>query len=245
MNEEKFTGKADNYDKYRLSYPAALIDWLYEKTAAETVADIGAGTGKFTACLTAKPWKIIAVEPNADMLEKLRVNVPQAAIIQAPAEKTEIAANSVELVTTAQAFHWFDGARFRAECGRILRPDGYAAIVYNNRDESAEIIKENYRVNKAFIPDFHGFSGGRQDKIISDLNSFFNSDFEEKRFENPIWFDEDGFIRRNLSSSYAPSESKPIFAEYVAELKKLFGKYSRDGRLMYPNTTVCYFGKVK
>ena len=67
MNEEKFTGKADLYDKYRPSYPRELIDWLYDKTKAETVADIGAGTGKFTLCLTAKPWKITAVEPNDDM----------------------------------------------------------------------------------------------------------------------------------------------------------------------------------
>ncbi len=103
MNEEKFTGKADVYDKYRPTYPAELIQWLWEKTHAETVADIGAGTGIFTKCLSAKPWKITAVEPNADMLEKLRVNLSGIEIVNAPAEDTGITSASVDLVTAAQA----------------------------------------------------------------------------------------------------------------------------------------------
>ncbi|MDE7288923.1 MAG: class I SAM-dependent methyltransferase, partial [Oscillospiraceae bacterium] len=107
MNEEKFTGKADVYDKYRPAYPAELIDWLYEKNHAETVADIGAGTGIFTKCLSAKPWKITAVEPNADMLEKLSGNFSNIEIVNAPAENTGIAAGRSDLVTAATAFHWF------------------------------------------------------------------------------------------------------------------------------------------
>lgn len=105
MNEEKFSGKAEHYDRYRPSYPDRLIDWLYEKTGAEAVADIGAGTGKLTSCLAKKPWRVTAVEPNADMLARLKENVPEARIIQASAEHTGIKANSVDLVTVAQAFH--------------------------------------------------------------------------------------------------------------------------------------------
>lgn len=55
MNENKFTGKAELYSKYRPSYPEKLIDWLYEMTNAEAVADIGAGTGIFTSALLKKP----------------------------------------------------------------------------------------------------------------------------------------------------------------------------------------------
>lgn len=245
MNEEKFTGKADIYDKYRPSYPMELIDWLYKKTEAETVADIGAGTGKFTACLVPKPWKITAVEPNGDMLEKLRSNVPESEIIQSPAENTHIADNSIDLVTVAQAFHWFDEGRFKAECKRILSANGFVAIVYNNRNENAEIVRENFRANKEFIPDFGGFSGGRHDKIIFDLNVFFDSKFETVCFDNPLWYDEEGFIRRNLSSSYAPNEGTPTFDEYIAVLRKIFARFSLNGRLAYPNITVCYLGKVK
>ena len=60
MNENKFTGKAELYSKYRPSYSEKLIDWLYEMTNAETVADIGAGTGIFTSALLKKPWSVTA-----------------------------------------------------------------------------------------------------------------------------------------------------------------------------------------
>lgn len=72
MNENKFTGKAELYSKYRPSYPEKLIDWLYDMTNAEAVADIGAGTGIFTSALLKKPWNVTAVEPNSDMLSVLK-----------------------------------------------------------------------------------------------------------------------------------------------------------------------------
>lgn len=72
MNENKFTGKAELYSKYRPSYPEKLIDWLYDMTNAEAVADIGAGTGIFTSALLKKPWSVTAVEPNSDMLSVLK-----------------------------------------------------------------------------------------------------------------------------------------------------------------------------
>ena len=71
MNENRFTGKAGYYAKFRPSYPAAVVDRLYNLTHAENVVDIGAGTGKFTEKLIAKPWRVTAVEPNADMCREL------------------------------------------------------------------------------------------------------------------------------------------------------------------------------
>ena len=71
MNEEKFTGKADVYAKYRPSYPTAVVDRLYKLTNADKVADVGAGTGKFTEKLLQKPWSVTAVEPNTDMCREL------------------------------------------------------------------------------------------------------------------------------------------------------------------------------
>ena len=64
MNENKFTGKAELYSKYRPSYPEKLIDWLYDMTNAEAVADIGAGTGIFTSALLKKPWSVTHHNPS-------------------------------------------------------------------------------------------------------------------------------------------------------------------------------------
>ena len=124
MNENKFTGKAELYSKYRPSYPEKLIDWLYDMTNAEAVADIGAGTGIFTSALLKKPWSVTAVEPNSDMLSILKKALgDKVKTVVASAESTTLNAKSINLITVAQAFHWFDKARFKEECRRILTHD--------------------------------------------------------------------------------------------------------------------------
>ena len=115
MNEDKFSGKAEAYSKYRPSYPDSLIEWLYENTTAENVVDIGAGTGIFTECLLKKPWHITAVEPNEDMLAYLNKLSSDVEIVKASAESTGLTKNTYDLVTVAQAFHWFDKSLFKKE----------------------------------------------------------------------------------------------------------------------------------
>lgn len=125
MNENKFDCKAELYAKCRSSYPTALVDMLYVESGANAVADIGAGTGIFTKCLAVKPWKVTAVEPNADMAEQFKFEVgDKAELLSAPAENTGLPDNSVGLVTAARSFHWFDEELFKAECKRILVPNG-------------------------------------------------------------------------------------------------------------------------
>lgn len=112
MNENKFTGKAELYSKYRPSYPEKLIDWLYDMTNAEAVADIGAGTGIFTSALLKKPWSVTAVEPNSDMLSILKKALgDKVKTVVASAESTTLNAKSINLITVAQAFHWFEIGR--------------------------------------------------------------------------------------------------------------------------------------
>lgn len=138
MNENKFTGKAELYSKYRPSYPEKLIDWLYDMTNAEAVADIGAGTGIFTSALLKKPWSVTAVEPNSDMLSVLKKALgDKVKTVVASAESTTLNAKSINLITVAQAFHWFDKARFKEECRRILTHDGHLAIVWNSRCQNS------------------------------------------------------------------------------------------------------------
>lgn len=172
MNEEKFTDKADIYDKYRPSYPAELIEWLWENTHAENVADIGAGTGKFTELLLKKDWRVTAVEPNADMLGKLRVNLPNIEIVNASAENTGITPNSIDLVTTATAFHWFDEERFKAECKRILTPEGRLAIVFNGKITD-DIVKERDEISRIYC----GYKGHAGKRSHEEGDAFLRSEY--------------------------------------------------------------------
>lgn len=86
-NIGKFSGKADDYARYRPSYPTELIDYLYETAQTDSAADIGAGTGIFTRLLMSKPWRVTAVEPNADMLRKI-LSHKDISVINGTAEHT-------------------------------------------------------------------------------------------------------------------------------------------------------------
>lgn len=244
MNEEKFTGKADVYDKYRPTYPAEIIDWLYEKTNAETVADIGAGTGIFTKCLSAKPWKITAVEPNADMLEKLRGNFPNIEIVNAPAENTGIAPNSIDLVTTAQAFHWFDEDKFKAECKRIFTQNGQLAIVWNERLK-CDLSAERDKVCVKYCGKSHSGEVGNRGSSEGDRflrNEYFDS-VEYFCVDNIISMDEERFLGDMFSRSYSLKENDENYSRFVDELRQVFAKYENSGRVEVPYKTRCYLGK--
>lgn len=245
MNEEKFTGKADYYDKYRPSYPDSLIDWLYENTKAETVADIGAGTGKFTACLLKKPWKVTAVEPNSDMREKLS-GLKGVKIITASAENTNIEQSSIELITTAQAFHWFDEELFKKECKRILKPSGKLAIIFNERKyEGCPIALERDKICQKYCGAFHSGHVGKRSSEEGDLflrNEYF-SKAEYFSAENNVETDKQTFIGDTLSRSYALSESDENFPRFVEELEDVFSRYEQNGAVTVKYTAACYLGE--
>lgn len=241
MNEEKFTGKADLYDKYRPSYPKELIDWLYDKTKAETVADIGAGTGKFTKCLTAKPWKITAVEPNDDMRSKLSIEGVE--VISAAAENTGLPDGSIDLVTAAQAFHWFDKDKFRTECRRILKSKGSLAVVFNE-SKDCDLVEERNEVFKKYCGACRASDIGGSKVKFDDLikNSYF-SHLDTFSTCNDSQVDADAFVGRELSNSYALKEGSRLFQEFKEELGKIFQKYQKDGIVTVKGITTCYLGK--
>lgn len=245
MNEDKFTGKADIYDKYRPSYPDSLINWLYDNAKTDSVADIGAGTGKFTCCLSKKPWEITAVEPNPDMCSVLRKNAPFAEIVNASAENTGLQNASVGLVTVAQAFHWFDEEKFKAECKRILKPGGRTAIVFNERNyRECEISSARDKICQKYCGTFHSGHVGRRTSEEGDLflrNKYF-SKVEYFSTENNTVLDEQAFIGDTLSRSYALNESDNNFSSFVKELKDVFLRYEQNGMVTVRYTAICYLG---
>lgn len=246
MNEDKFTGKADFYAKFRPSYPNELIDYLYEKTQAKSVADIGAGTGIFTKCLCGKDWEITAVEPNCDMREKAYATLPQRVkIISANAENTLLPANSTELITVAQAFHWFDENLFKAECKRILADNGYLAIVWNGRTD-CDFSRARNEVCKKFCGMFHRGHTGKRSEADGDVflrNEYF-SNVEFSTYTNDKFLTQEEFIGDTLSRSYSLNKNDENYDSFVNELKKVFQKYKTDDKVKLPYQTTCYLGKL-
>lgn len=241
MNEKKFTGKADLYDKFRPSYPMALIDFLWDKTHADTAADIGAGTGIFTKCLCAKPWKIIAVEPNADMSEKLCSNLPNIEIVNASAEDTGIPSGSIGIVTAAQAFHWFDKERFARECQRILTPMGRLAVIWNTRTET-DMQQERNQIFLRNVGQYDSVKGNPNGGGRFSPNGYF-TEYERVSFLQSMEMNCEQYIGCEMSRSYAPKKGTPVYGGMVNDLTQLFQKYEQDGRVSVAYETECFLGR--
>ena len=245
MNEQKFTGKADLYEKYRPSYPDELIDFLYVNARCENVADIGAGTGKFTRCLLKKPWNVTAVEPNDDMRAKLAA-IGGITIVNAPAENTGLADKSVGLVTTAQAFHWFDEDKFKAECKRILTDNGQLAIVFNERNlKDCAISRARDEICMRYCGAYHSGHVGKRsnEEGAAFLKNEYFSEMKSFAAENNIEVDEQTFIGDTLARSYAIGEDNEDFARFVGELKDAFAKHEKGGTVTIKYTAACYLGR--
>ncbi|GAB6466229.1 class I SAM-dependent methyltransferase [Bacillus cereus] len=247
---ENFTDKADIYAKYRPSYPYEYIEYLLsanELNENQIVADIGSGTGIFSRQLLESGLHVIGVEPNDDMRKMAEQSLnqyPRFQSIKATAENTTLKENSVDLVTVAQAFHWFDKEAFKIECQRILKQKAHVALVWNSRDVTSPLIQENAEICQKTCPTFKGFSGGI-DETPEVFNSFFkDGEYEFKEYQNDLLFDYEGFLGRNLSASYAPKENDEEYKSFVLLLSELFDKYSKNGKIILPNLTRSYLGNV-
>jgi SAM-dependent methyltransferase len=247
---DKFSGKADVYSKSRPSYPNEYIDYLLSVNSlnkTSRVADIGSGTGILTRQLLERGIIVIAVEPNDDMRTKAEQDLQefdQFISMKGSAEETSLPDKRFDLVIAAQAFHWFDQDKFKLECQRILKQEAKVALVWNSRDFSSSLIKENAEIFKKYCPNFYGFSGGIGERE-EVFNQFFrNGGFEFKRFPNDLVLDFEGFLGRNLSASYSLKESDKEFEFFVDAITNLFEKYSHNGKLAMPNYTRSYLGNV-
>lgn len=246
---EKFSGRAQAYAAGRPGYAPAFIEYLYDRFAdlpTATVADVGCGTGKFAALLLSRGTTVYGVEPNADMravcAEELR-DFANFHLVTGDAENTTLAPASVDYVTVAQAFHWFDADRFAAECRRILRKDGKAVLLWNSRDPESTFKKALSRVLAAHCPDYHGFNNG----LVRDdvrINRFFGGDYARVAFDHPLHMSREKFTARCLSASYSLKAGDAGFAAYMDALNRLFDAFAADGVLTIPNHTVAYIGRV-
>ena len=134
-----FGAVAADYAAARPSYPAEAVDWL-TGPAPHDVLDLGAGTGKLTELLVAAGHRVTAVDPSAGMLDQLRDRLPDVVTAEGPAEHVPLPDAGFDVVTVAQAWHWFDPALAPAECGRLLRAGGRLGLVWNERDESVDWV---------------------------------------------------------------------------------------------------------
>ncbi|MDE7322645.1 MAG: class I SAM-dependent methyltransferase [Lachnospiraceae bacterium] len=250
MNENIFVGVSEIYAKYRPDYPASLMNYLkyIGLNSDSIVADIGAGTGILTNHLLNLCAKVYAIEPNDDMRnisEKTHNGNPKFHAINATAENTTLSNNSVDFITAAQSFHWFDKQAFRAECLRILKPCGKIILIWNRRDETNTMVQEIDAISHKYCPLFSGATNGmRGANSENAYQDFFVNGYTTKIVANDIIFDKERFVGLHQSASYRLSEDNPDYFNYIGELSHYFDLHSTAGQLILPNKTCCYVGTL-
>jgi SAM-dependent methyltransferase len=222
-----FGAKVADYMTSRPGYPAALIDMLVShcaRWASATIADVGAGTGLLTLPLLQAGLRVTAIEPNAEMrqaCDQLLGVYSHYRSIDGSAEATQLPAQSVDLITAAQAFHWFDVERARAEFLRVLQPAGQVALIWNDR------VRDDV-LHVALDEVFAEFGGAKRGALLAHeerhaVPQFFGEGrFAEFSFSNEQQLSRAGLLSLVLSRSYMPARDTQQGQAVAAMVQRVF-----------------------
>ncbi len=247
--KQRFSGRVENYIRYRPSYPAKAVDFIIQKfgiTGASVIADIGSGTGIFTELLLNHAGKIYAVEPNPDMrkaAESLLCGYPAFVSVNGSSEATTLDSGSIDLITSAQSFHWFDREKSKIEFKRILKPEGKVLLLWNTRKTNTPILVEYEKLLKDHANDYKEI----HHKNINDaaFKKFFHrGEFQKVVFEYSQSFEYQGLLGRVLSSSYCPLPGEEGYPLITTRLEEIFRKFNTDGHIEFNYDTEIYWGTV-
>jgi SAM-dependent methyltransferase len=245
----RFSNRSDNYAKFRPGYPAGVIEILKEDcglSGTSVIADIGSGTGILSELFLQNGNSVVAIEPNAAMrqvAERLLQRYGKFRSINAAAEATTLETGSVDFVTAAQAFHWFDRARAKREFERVLKPAGWVVLIWNERRLDSTVFLRAYE--DLLLRYGTDYEKVRHEKVTREIAEFFSPEsFELKTLENAQHFDFESLKGRLLSSSYAPDQDHPKFAPMLEELKGIFDANQQDGIVSFKYETKVYYGHL-
>ena len=245
----RFSDRVEDYVRYRPGYPPEVLDLLRAECGlrpSHIVADIASGTGMFTRLLLENGNSVFAVEPNTEMREmgvRQLESYDRLVSVAGTAEETTLGSASVDFVTAAQAAHWFDLPRARAEFARILRPAGWCVLIWNERrTETTPFLLDYEQLLLTYGTDYKEV---RHERTTAIIHEFFAPALADERvFDLRQQFDYEGLAGRLLSSSYAPLEGHPSHAPMMQELQRIFRAHATDGKVEFEYNTRVYYGRL-
>lgn len=244
---QRFSSRVGNYSRFRPSYPAAVLDILRQEcafTPESVIADVASGTGIFTRLLLENGNRVYGIEPNDAMRkagEKYLAGYSKFTSVAGTAEGTTLQNASVDLLTAAQAAHWFDRERSISEFRRILKPDGYLVLLWNDRRTDASAFARDY---EALLLEY-GTDYAEVKRRDAASQAFFGEIKHVKRvLPNFQEFDYAALEGRLLSSSYTPPSGHPSHEPMLRELRRIFEGHQRTGTVLMEYDTNLYFGQL-
>lgn len=228
-----FGGVAEAYERGRPSFPTPLVDHVAEVLGlrpGRRVLDLAAGTGKLTRALVGTGADVVAVEPSAGMRDVFTDLLPEVAVLEGTAEAIPLDDASVDAVTVAQAWHWFDPRGAFPELDRVLRPDGRAALVWNVRDLDDPLEAAATDVLAPYREDTPGWEGLDLPAQVA------GSPFTRTEQFTHWWsmeVDEPAFLDRFLSVSFVASLG-PVDRRVVRDgLLAVYRTHEVDGQVCH------------
>jgi SAM-dependent methyltransferase len=245
----RFSDRVENYVHYRPGYPPEVIELLRSECGLRPdhfIADIASGTGLFTRLLLENGNSVFAVEPNAEMREMGNhelARYSRLVSVAGKAEETTLAPASMDFVTAAQAAHWFDLPRARAEFVRILKPSGWCVLIWNERrTDSTPFLREYEQMLLDYGTDYKEVRHERTTAVIHEF--FAPKPYQERVFDLVQRFDYQGAAGRLLSSSYAPLEGHPNYSPMMQELERNFRAHAVEGKVEFEYITQVFYGRL-
>ena len=245
----RFSDRAEDYARYRPHYSPDVVKALQQACGLRPehiIADVGCGTGMLAEIFLDNGNPVIGVEPNREMRlagEKYLAAYPKFSMVEGSAEATTLSAASVEFVVAGQAFHWFRPREARVEFARILKPGGWAVLVWHDRDSQSTPFLHAY---EAFVRQHSTDYDRVTHKLINyaTLQHFFGPhEMQRIQQHNLQRLDFDGLRGRLLSSSYIPKSGEKYDA-MIAALPELFSTHAVDGHVVLEYETKIYYGHL-
>ncbi len=246
---QRFSCRVTDYVHYRPGYPPGVVALLKSECGLKpehVIADVASGTGIFTRLLLENGNRVFAIEPNDQMRaagEAFLASFPKLTSVAGTAECTTLSSSSVDFVTAAQAAHWFDRQKARAEFLRILKPGGWTVLIWNERKTSGTPFLRDYEeLLLTYGTDYHEV---RHERTTAEIADFFApSKHNERTFAINQEFGYEGVQGRLLSSSYTPPPGHSNYDPMLKQLRRIFEAHQVNGRVSIEYNTRVFYGQI-
>lgn len=230
---QRFSSRAEHYVRHRLGYPTVLVDFLKDTcnlAPDHVVADVGCGTGLLAKLFLKNGNLVYGIEPNPEMraaAERALRGYDRFRSVDARGECTILPDRSIDFVTVGRTFHWLEPEAALSEFARILRPEGWAVIVWVARKTSS-----------AFMAAYDGllltYALDRQE--INHRRRRLRRFLTDRAFQSQVFDDRraitlESLEGQTLSYSSSPGRGHPLFAPMLDSLRALFEEHQRDGHV--------------